>query len=111
MRDVLMSLGVALTAAAGITVIPVGVAQWVTAALAFTAAIVSGFTTGFSPSKRAEAAILESVQWEDLASDSEMFLTKLNDFSDQDAVDKYDELRRRRAALKRCLDSTSADGK
>jgi hypothetical protein len=104
MRTTLMCLSVLLAAAAGVTVIPAGIAAWVTAALAFAGAAVTGFTTAFAPSKRAEYAARERVQWDDLANDSEIFLVKLDDLRDDDAEKAYIKLRSRRDDLTRCLE-------
>lgn len=102
LRNTLMFLSVVLAAAAGITVLPAGIATWITAALAFAGALVSGFTTAFTPSRKAENTALVRVQWDDLVNDAEIFQTHLPELTDESTEKMWKGLWERRNVLESC---------
>jgi hypothetical protein len=76
------ALGLATTflaAAAGITVLPDGISKWVSAVIAFVAAVISGITTAFAPDRKARKAQAQAVQWLQLRDDVQRYLRRISD--------------------------------
>jgi hypothetical protein len=76
-RALAMTLGVSTTflaAAAGITVLPEGVSRWVSAMIAFLAAVISGLSTAIAPDRKARTAVALSVDWLHLRDDTHRYL-------------------------------------
>jgi hypothetical protein len=70
-----LSIGtVVLAAIAGLTVLPDGIARWVSAIVAFCAAIVSGLTIALTPERKAAAAQLEGIRWLESRDETYRFL-------------------------------------
>lgn len=63
-----------LAAVAGISVLPDGASKWVSAAIAFLAAAISGLSTAFAPDHKAREAEIKSVEWLHLRDDTHRYL-------------------------------------
>jgi hypothetical protein len=68
-----------LAAAAGITVIPESVVRWVSAALAFCAALLSGLAGAFAPARKATSASATVVRWGALRDHVDAYLRGIHD--------------------------------
>jgi hypothetical protein len=93
-----------LAAAAGITVLPAAISRWVTAGIAFAAAVVSGLATAFRPEQAANRAGRRALRWEELRDEVDQFLRWLSILSDTPAnlrkvEDRLLRLQRRRSAI------------
>jgi apolipoprotein N-acyltransferase len=100
---VLSVLTVILAAAAGITVLPSGISHWVSAAIAFSAAVVAGLNGVLNPEQKAGRAQTKVVLWEEWRDEVEVYLRRVVELKASDATSEIEEelhgLRQRRDSI------------
>jgi hypothetical protein len=72
--SILNGAAVVLAAVAGITALPDVIARWVSAVVAFGAAVVSGINSSFKPEQVRQRAMVKSVRWIQLRDHVENYL-------------------------------------
>lgn len=108
---VLRLLTTVLAAAAGITILPESVSRWISATIAFCAALISGIIASFAPERAARTAHLDAVDWAQFRDDVTRFLRHAQRSVDSDASreELEKELARLQARRTAILSRATAD--